>query len=107
MILGSLRQKLILQEQTLTPAGGGTFTSSWADIATLWGELKPQNGEETVFAERMQATQKWRVRVRYRPDISPSHRLLWRGEILNIRAVRDSDGRQRFLIIDAEQGVAT
>ena len=47
-----------------------------------------------------------RIRMRYRPDITPANRLRLGTRVFNIRAILNEGERNRWLTILAEEGVA-
>ncbi len=96
-MIGDLRHRITLQQAVDTPDAAGGNARSWQDIATLWAEIEPLSGGEKVQAMAVTATQKYRLRLRYRADITTAQRFVRDGQVLNIHAVRDRDERQRWL----------
>lgn len=79
---------------------------SWATLATVWAEISAATGAEVKLGERDEARGRFTVTMRHRDDVSADMRLVWRGDVLNIRGLRDPDGRRRWLAVSAEGGVA-
>lgn len=105
-MIGDLRHRITLQQAVDTPDAGGGSARSWQDIATLWAEIEPLSGNEKIHAMAVTATQKYRLRLRYRGDITPAQRFVRDGQILNILAVRDRDERRRWLECLCESATA-
>lgn len=105
-MIGTLRHRVILQVRVDTVDAGGGVATSWADIAGIWAAVVPLSGKEQVQSMAVVATQRYRVRLRHRPDITPAHRLRYDGRILNIRSVRDLGERRQWLECQCEEGVA-
>lgn len=75
--------------------GGGTVT--WQPVATLWAEVAPVAGREAFQADGLTALSSYEVRTRYRADITPEMRFVLGDRVLDIRVVRDIEGRHRWL----------
>lgn len=105
-MIGDLRHRVTLQQVVDVADAGGGSAQSWQDVATLWAEILPLSGGEGVHAMAVMPTQKYRLRLRHRTDITPARRFVRGTQILNIRAVRDRDGRGRWLECLCEAGVA-
>ncbi len=105
-MIGGLRHLITLQRRSETPDTGGGVSLSWVDIAQLWAEVAPLGGGEAVQAMRVQPVQSYRVRLRYRADITTADRLLFKQRLLNIRSIRNINERGRWLECRCEEGVA-
>lgn len=104
-MIGELRHRVILQRRLNAPDGGGGVILSWSDIAGLWAEVTPLAGGESVQAMGEQDRQKFRVRLRYREDISSADRLLFRQHVLNIRSLINIGERGQWLECRCDEGV--
>lgn len=102
-----LRHRLTLQQVLQTPDSVGGYTASWNDVAQLWAEILPLSGREKLFAGKIQAQSTHRISIRYRNDISSSHRLVFESRIFNIRAVMNEHERDDMLELLVEEGVAS
>lgn len=100
--LGKMRESLALQRNTETTSTGTGFrTASWATYATVAGEyLEPAGGHESWQQNAVVAQLPPRFRIRYRTDVLPKHRLVWKGLTLEIAAViPETSVGNRFLIL--------
>lgn len=86
--IGAMRESLELQSNTeATSTGTGRRTPSWATYATVPGEyLQPPSGTEQFQQTAVVAELGPRFRIRYRTDVRAQHRVLWRGQTLQILA---------------------
>ncbi len=101
--IGRLRQRVRLEASVVTPTEGGAALASWMAVATLWAEVVPLSGDELVESDRRQGRVTHRVSLRYRGDVTTSHRLVLGTRILDIRSVMTPDGRRRHLICLCEE----
>lgn len=100
--IGAMRESLALQSNTLTTSTGTGFsTAGWATYATVQGEyLQPTGGREAFEGGAVTAELPPRFRIRYRSDVQPKHRAVWKGQTLEIHAVIPiTNIGDRFLIL--------
>nr|PZN87051.1 MAG: head-tail adaptor protein [Pseudomonadota bacterium] len=95
--IGALRRRLRLEAPSYTSDEGGGAIVAWNPVTTLWAEVIPLSGGEELRADGLQSIAKYEVRIRYRADISPEMRFVFDGRVLEIQAVRDIEGRRRWL----------
>jgi SPP1 family predicted phage head-tail adaptor len=101
--IGAMRESLTLQRNAeLTSTGTGFKTANWATYATVAGEyLEPAEGRESWQQGAVVAHLGPKFRIRYRTDVVPKHRLLWRGQTLQIHAViPEMRVGNRFLLVE-------
>lgn len=87
--VGKMRETLALQRNTLaTDTGTGFKSAGWATYATVAGEyLEPPTGAEAWEGAAVTAELPAAFRIRYRTDVVPKDRVVWKGQTLEIRAV--------------------
>lgn len=102
---GRMRERVDIQVIALTPDGAGGNTKGWSAIAQdVACEVLPLNGGEAFSQGVARNTQFYRVTMRYREDVTPRHRLWWRGKALNIRTCADPDNKRASLVLTVESG---
>lgn len=96
MQAGRLRERLTIQEESVTRAASGEEIRTWDTVATVWGQVLPGTPNERFLAAAGQrvAEVSHTVRIRHRAGITPKMRILWGVRILEILGVVDPDGRQ-------------
>lgn len=103
-----LRQRLTLQEELRTPDGSGGYTRSWKDIASLWAEIVPifpLSNRELPFAGQLQSKVTHKILLRYRGDVTTSHRLVFEKRVFNIRYAANAREDNETLELWVEEGV--
>lgn len=102
---GQLRQRITLLAPTTTRDAAGGEVTSYADLAEVFAEVKlaPSRADEQFLAaiDQRQALSLFRVRIRYRSDVSVLYRLRVNGQELKIHSIGDPEGRKRMLQIVA------
>ena len=109
-MIGQLDERITLQSATRTADGAGGFTVSWANlpsVPTVWASIKPVRGSEGNAEDRVNARSTALFTIRNRSDLDESVRIVWRGEVWNIREIRRTGPRPLYLVILAERGVAS
>lgn len=102
MRAGWLRHRVVVQTLTRTPDGGGGFTESWADTATVWARVEALDGREAFEAMQVASSLRYRVTLRDRA-LTPTQRLEWGTKILKIRSITpDERGSTLTVLCDEE-----
>ena len=95
--IGSLRTRLTVQQRSSTTDVGPVKTVAWSTLAAVWAEVVPVQGIEQRQVGAAIATTTYRVRIRYRTDVTPAHRIVWGSVTLQVNAAYDPDGRRQYL----------
>lgn len=94
MQAGKLRHRIIIQDKgTPTRDTFGQEVISWETHATLWAQVSPITGRETVEGSAQLADITHQIRIRSFAGVAPSMRVLWGSRIFDIQQVRDLDER--------------
>lgn len=70
-----MKHQLVLQQLNTSSDGIGGTTRAWSDVATLWAEITPISGSEKFNYNQQTSKQRFRIKLRYRSDITTSMRL--------------------------------
>ena len=104
--IGSLRHRVQLEVPSRDQAEAGGAVVTWEPVATLWAEIIPLSGTEVFRADGISATAAFEVRTRFRPDIpdiNAEMRFVFGERVLDIKSVRDIEGRRRWLSCVCEE----
>lgn len=104
--VGSMRERVTFQREVRTEDGAGGSASTWSDIATVFASVDAASGQEGLASQQLQASVTYRLRARYRADITAAERIDWQGKRLNIRSITQ-DNRKEFMQIIADEGEGT
>ena len=102
---GRLRHKVTFQQNKPIELPSGTYVDDWEDIATVRAEVKLISGRELLSAEAELSEITVRVWLRYRPDITPACRMVYRGLNYDIQSVIP-DVKYTRLELLCKQGVS-
>ena len=109
-MIGRLDQRITLQRATATADGMGGQTVVWGNLpsdAVVWARAFTAAGREGMDNERIAATAATIFTIYNRSDLTELDRILWGGVPYNIRTIKRASGRDLFLTIEAERGVAS
>jgi len=103
---GKLRHRIAIEELKETRSDYGEVVREWVPVANVWAQVVPQSGKEFVAAQAIQAQVDTRITIRYRDDITPKHRVVYRSHIYDIRAVLpDDDSGLEHMTLMCQSGV--
>ena len=98
-----MRNSRLKDRVELQRKGVGTIdfepVENWAKYATVWAERRDAKGDEVVGSLQTRSQMTTVFRIHYRPDVTPAHRLIFRGRIFDIKAVTTRDERERWLLL--------
>lgn len=102
MTAPQLNRAMVLEGVVRTPDGAGGFTEAWAALGTLWAEVLPGSGSDTLGEERMLSAVPYRITVRGAPVGSesrprPGQRFREGTRLFWIQAVTERDPHGRHL----------
>lgn len=108
--IGSMGERIAIERLVMVDDERGGQVEDWQPAGTVWAEVRPTGGRESIEAGALQGVQGWRVTIRHRADLAGQSlflRFLWRGRTMNVKSIEDADGSGRYLVAFAESGVAT
>ena len=103
---GEIDQYIEIQSQVNTPDGMGGNSVTWQSKGSIFAHVRPLGGKEITDYERVNAEARYLFVVRYPVDIDDSDRIVWDGLEFNIRVRKAPKGRDLYMQIEAERGVA-
>lgn len=104
MRAGSLDQRVTLQQKTVTHDEWGQPVGTWADVATIWANVRFLNGKEFITAGREAQQVGASVRIRRRA-VTSSMRLVHKGVVYAIAAVLPGP-RNEYIDLAVSAGVS-
>jgi SPP1 family predicted phage head-tail adaptor len=103
MTTGQLRERVGLQTKTTAPDSQGGRVPTWATHVTVRARVGSDGGSsEDVTVEQLVATVAYTVTLRYRTTVAAGHRVVWKGQTLQIHSVTH-DERRRWTVLRCSQ----
>ena len=106
-MISALRHHLTLEQAFRTGDEGGGASLSWVAVTTLWASVEAVGGGEREAADRSEARTRYKIRLRYRADVTAGMRFRQDTQLFNICTVQDEEGRRRWLTCACEEGGAS
>ena len=78
---------------------GQPLPDTWTPLVTVWAAVEPLIGREYMAAAAMQSDVSTRIRMRYRPGITPADRVMHEGRAYGIESVIDIRSSKRELVL--------
>lgn len=89
---GTMRHRVTIQTRKQSTGSRGESTEQWTDEHYRWSDVKHLSGRELEQARQLVATATTSFTMR-KPnlfELTPKHRICFRGETYNIKAVTPS-----------------
>lgn len=103
---GQLNQRVQLQARTEAENALGEAAGAWVSVgAPVWAKVEPLSGREFLAAGAMQQPVDTRFVIRFRGGITPSMRVVWKGQPYDISSALPVDGGIEWIEIMATSGV--
>lgn len=95
--VGSLRDRVQLQrrEMTLLPEGG--HETLFMPLAGVWARVRARSARMGRESDGRAAATTHVVTLRFRADLKPGDRIVYRGRALEIVSTEDINGRRAYL----------
>jgi SPP1 family predicted phage head-tail adaptor len=105
---GKLKEPVTFQRKTLTSDGAGGMTQAWTTLsgAPTKAYVVPVSGSERYTSDRVEATIRLRLVVRYTTALRESDRVQIRNKLHNIRFIDNIEFANKWLQVDIDGGVA-
>lgn len=90
-----------MRQQTGKDAAGQPV-ETWADVATIWSDVRFQSGAEVLRAGSEVAIKRATIRIRSRTDVDASWRMRYKGEVFDVKSALPADDRAfMFMVVEA------
>lgn len=98
--IGSLRERITIQTPTKATSPSGERTLSWTNTATgVPARITGLSSRDLLQAQQANVVATHRIRIRFRDDITPSSRIVWRSRNLEVSGIPTPDEHRTYLDI--------
>jgi SPP1 family predicted phage head-tail adaptor len=106
---GMLREPISFQRLTRTSDGAGGWTETWSQIsgAPTWAMVRNLSGGEAYRFDRLDATVRMMMVIRYTTAIKEADRVIIRGRAHNVRFINNVEFADKWMEVAVDGGVAT
>jgi|TARA_B100001063_G_scaffold78244_2_gene72702 SPP1 family predicted phage head-tail adaptor len=107
-MIGQMRNKVVLQSMSPSTDSGGGQSVSWGTATTVWAKVENLSGTENSFGDQIEDRSNYRFTIRYYSSLTPKYRISYNSKTFNIQHIASlMEGKERYQVIQAEEGVAT
>ncbi len=95
--IGTLTDRVQLKRREMTGELAGGHATLFVPVTNLWARVRSLSAREGLGADGRNVTVSHAVVLRFRKDVSPGDRLVYRGRNLEVVSAADLDGRRAYL----------
>lgn len=96
--LGSLRDRVEFQRRDQVTGDAGGLETTFMPMTTMWARVRALGSTFSQFAGGEAAQVSHTAVMRFRSDVSPGDRLIYRGQALEVISAEDLNGRRAFVV---------
>ena len=90
---GKLKHRIVIQQVSEGENDMGDIVQTWTTFDTVWASVEPLSGREYLSAQQVSAETSGRIRMRYRPGVMATMRVLFGGRNYRILSVINPEER--------------
>lgn len=98
-LAAQLYYRITLQQRSTAQDAYGQQAAAWSDVASVWAGIEHTDGKEDVASASVQPTTTAKVTIRWRADVTPKMRVVYRGQAWNIGAVLPQRNNRELLLL--------
>ena len=104
-----MREQITIQTESRTADGGGGYAQAFTTNFTTNASVNPVSGKEDYKQGKLRDTTLFEFVIRYRSDktVTAANRILWRSRAFQVKSVINHLERNKYLVMRAEENVAT
>jgi SPP1 family predicted phage head-tail adaptor len=95
--LGTLRERVELMRKDQIIEGAGGHADSYVSIGTVWARVRSLKGALSAFGDGRNAKISHMIVMRFRDDLKPGDRVIYRTREFEILSADDLNGRRAYL----------
>jgi len=105
--IGPLTDRVQLQRKITTSEPEGGEIATYTPIATVWARVRQLATRQAFAADARGQAITHSVALRFRSDLRPGDRAIYRGRLLEIASAADIDGRRAYLSLQCSERAVT
>lgn len=91
MRIGKFDKRITFERPASSEDANGDPVATWEPIVTVWAWVMSTGGQEVTEMGRVQGMHTWKLRTRYRSDITTKDRINHGGKLLYISSISHDD----------------
>ena len=99
---GEMRERITIQTPSTTRSATGSPRLGWVNAATVWAKVSSLSGREVLQAMQSNVIVTHRIYMRFRDDVNPETRIVWRGDVLEVVVALPKNKRSELEVLCRE-----
>jgi SPP1 family predicted phage head-tail adaptor len=95
--VGSLTDRVQFQRREMTREAEGGHLTVYVPVATVWSRVRGLSARSAMSADGRGSAVSHAVVTRFRSDVKPGDRFVYRGRHLSVVSAEDLNGRRAYL----------
>jgi SPP1 family predicted phage head-tail adaptor len=95
--IGTLTDRVQLRRKDMAGEAEGGFTTLYVPLASVWARVRALAGHRSAEAGGRTVEISHSVVLRFRGDVGPGDRIVYRGRNLDVVSASDLNGRRAYL----------
>ena len=95
--IGTLTDRVQLKRREMTNEDEGGHVALFVPVTNLWARVRSLTGRQGTSADGRAVEISHSVVVRFRNDVKPGDRMVYRGRNLDVVSAADLNGRRAYL----------
>jgi len=95
--IGTLTDRVQLRRREMTGEDEGGHIALFVPVTSLWARVRSLTGRQGTSADGRAVEISHTVVFRFRNDVKPGDRILYRGRSLDVVSAADLNGRRAYL----------
>ena len=105
--IGTLTDRVELKRKIVSPEDEGGAAAVFSSIATVWARVRQLAARQALDGDARGQAITHSVVLRFRGDLHPGDRIVYRGRELEVLAVNDLNGGRAYLACQCSERVVT
>jgi SPP1 family predicted phage head-tail adaptor len=95
--IGTLTDRVQLRRKEMTAEDEGGHATLFVPVSSLWARVRSLSGRQGTSADGRAVEISHAVVLRFRNDVRPGDRIVYRGRNLDVVSAADLNGRRAYL----------
>lgn len=105
--LGTLTDRVVLQRKIVSDEPEGGAVAVYSTLSTVWARVRQLSARSAYAEDARGQSISHAVVMRFRTDLKPGDRIVYRGRVLEIAALADINGRRAYLSCQCSERAVT
>lgn len=105
--LGTLTDRVTLKRRIVSAEDEGGHAAIYSTLATVWARVRQLSARQAYADDARGQGVTHGVVIRFRTDLKPGDRIVYRGRTLEIEAMADLNGRRAYLSCQCAERIVT